>query len=213
MHVEQIEHKNTSGGSRGGSMGSMEPLFWRAAFENTMRKRTMYTTLTLELRTSASRIAITHVCRLLYQEFDARMAYVHVYTMRSTWQPSRQWVKRVSKLNLIHALLPLQLGMAICYQFESAYFPAPRITSYFPASAARSGVTPLILRASNTTMRFSSRSSNFRNFTPRIHQKRSQKVRNPKFSWGGMPQTPLAGTLYALYWLTLRILEPPFSKF
>ena len=35
-----------------------------------------------------------------------------------------------------------------------------------------------------TTTRFSSGSSNFRNFTPRIHQKQSQKVRNPKFSWG-----------------------------
>ena len=45
-----------SGGSRGGSMGSMEPLFLlRAAFENiSMRKRTKYTTLTLELRTLAS---------------------------------------------------------------------------------------------------------------------------------------------------------------
>ena len=43
-----------SGASRGGSVGSMEPLFWRAAFENTVRKRTTYTTLTLELRTSAS---------------------------------------------------------------------------------------------------------------------------------------------------------------
>ena len=40
-------------------MGSMEPLFWRAAFENTMQKRTTYTTLTLELRTSASTVAIT----------------------------------------------------------------------------------------------------------------------------------------------------------
>ena len=50
-------------------MGSMEPLFGRAAFENTMRKRT---TLTLELRTSASTVAITHVCQLLYQEFNAR---------------------------------------------------------------------------------------------------------------------------------------------
>ena len=61
-------------------MGFMEPLFWRAAFENTMRKRTTYTTLTLELRTSlssASTVAITHVYRLLYQKFDAHMAYMH----------------------------------------------------------------------------------------------------------------------------------------
>ena len=33
---------NFSGGSRGGYMGSMEPLFWRAAFENAMRKLTSY---------------------------------------------------------------------------------------------------------------------------------------------------------------------------
>ena len=104
---------DNSGGSRGGSIGSMESLFWRAAFENTMPKRTTYTillyytmhivplyanalwvvqyktltTLTLERRTSASTVAITQVCQLLYQEFDARMAYVHVYTTTSTWQP------------------------------------------------------------------------------------------------------------------------------
>ena len=94
-----------------------------------------------------------------------------------------------------------------------------RITSCFAASVARSGVTPLILRASNTTTRFSSRSSNFCNFIPRIHQKRSQKVRNPNFVcvcvcvcvWGGggaCPQTPLAGALRALiaYW------KPPFQN-
>ena len=65
-----------------------------------------------------------------------------------------------------------------------------------PLHAARSGLTPLILRASNTITRFSSRSSSFCNFTPRIHQKQSQKARNPKFSWGACPQTPLAGALY-----------------
>ena len=37
---------------------------------------TTYTTPTLELRTPASTVAITHMCQLLYQEFNARMAYV-----------------------------------------------------------------------------------------------------------------------------------------
>ena len=46
-----------------------------------------YTTLILELHTSASRIATMHVCQLLYQEFDVRTAYVYTYTARSTWQP------------------------------------------------------------------------------------------------------------------------------
>ena len=51
-------------------MGSMEPLFLRAAFENIMCKCSIYTTLTLELCTSASTVAITHVSQLLHQEFD-----------------------------------------------------------------------------------------------------------------------------------------------
>ena len=40
----------------------------------------------------------------------------------ATWQQ-----QRVNELKLIHALLPLQLRMAICYQYdyESTYFPAP----------------------------------------------------------------------------------------
>ena len=110
----------------------------------------------------------------------------------------------------------------ICCQYESAYFPAPyyffssiifyaekctgytnsltRITSCFAASAGLNGVTSLILRGSNTKIGFSCRSSNFCNFTPRIHQKRSQKVRNPKFSWGrACLQTPLAGTVWYIY--------------
>ena len=66
-----------SGRSREGSMaaaiknrGSTQ---WHA-FENT------YTTLILELRTSASTVATMHVCQLLYQEFYAHMGYVHINT-------------------------------------------------------------------------------------------------------------------------------------
>ena len=87
-----------------------------------------------------------------------------------------------------------------------------QITSCFAASAARGKVTPLILRASNTTTRFSSRWSNFCSFTARIHQKRSQ-IRNPKFSWGACPHIPLAGALCALKSHTgtpfFKILDPP----
>ena len=84
-----------------------------------------------------------------------------------------------------------------------------QITSCFAASAAQSGVTPLILWASNTTARFSSRLTNLCNFTPRIHQKLSQKVRiKSKIcqGWGHAPTTPH-------YMCFNRILEPPFSKF
>ena len=50
--------------------------------------------------------------------------------------------------------------------------------------------TPLIHAGFKNNYRFRSRSSNFCNFTPRLHQKRSQKVRNPNFSLGTCPQTP-----------------------
>ena len=47
---------------------------WKSSFdEKFMRKHSTYSTLTLELRTSASTVAIMHVCQLLYQEFDAHM--------------------------------------------------------------------------------------------------------------------------------------------
>ena len=60
-----------------------------------MRKRSTYTTLTLELRTSASTVAITHVCQLLYQEFDARMGYVHV----KYYQKHVATIETMSKVN------------------------------------------------------------------------------------------------------------------
>ena len=166
----------SSGGSRRGSMGSMEPFFWRAAFENTKYTRTIYTysSLTLELRTSALTVAIPHVCQLLYQEFDVHMAYVHVYTTRSMWQLQRQWAKRPSELKFIHALLPLQLGMAI-YAISKRVLMW--ITTCFAASTARSGVMPLIPLASNTKTRFSSRSSNDYNL-------RRSEI---QVSWGSMP--------------------------
>ena len=120
------------------------------------------------------------------------VSFQKLYTMRKHTTPT---------------LLPPQLGMAICYQYISPHLT--KITSCFAASAGWSGVTPLILWASNTTTRFSSGSSNFCNFTPRLHKKQSQKVRNTKFSWeegggGAFPETPLAGALctYA-YWKTL----------
>ena len=106
-----------------------------------------------------------------------------MYT-RSTWQPrtiSEASVRIIKAYSCIARLLPLQLEMAICYRYKSALiFPVPYadnqlLCSLCNSAAARSGVTPLILRASNT--RFSSRWSNFCTFTPRIHQKQSQ-VRN-----------------------------------
>ena len=52
---------------------------------------------------------------------------------------------------------------------------------------------------------FSSRSPNFCNFTPRLHQKRSQKVRNQKFPGGGGGGGGGTCTLIA-YW------NPPFQN-
>ena len=183
--------KMTSGRSRGCMEGPMEPLFWRAAFKTTMCKCIMYTMLTLELRTSASVSSIW------------RMHGLCAHTM-----------SEASKRKGCHScLLPLQIGMAICYQMRVLIFLRIMwITSCSAALAARNGVRPLIRpRASNTKINFSSRSSIFCNFTPRIHQKWPQKVRNPKFflesiSLQSPPPLPPAGVLSALY------LNPPFHN-
>ena len=53
----------------------------------------------------------------------------------------------------MHALLPLQLGMAISYQCESAYFRAPCTDNKLLCDPKRNH---LIMPASNTTTRFSS---------------------------------------------------------
>ena len=80
-----------------------------------------------------------------------------------------------------------------------------RITSCYAASAAWSGVMPLIpVRALSTTTRFSSKSSSFCNFNQTIHQKRSQKVRNRKIFMGAWlkpppPSRPVMCALIA-YW-------------
>jgi len=104
-----------SGGSRAVSMGSMEPLFWRAAFENIMRKRT---------HTGAThfsfKVAIMHNLNSIISCIDARMTYVHVYTNRSI-----ETMSELKQRFFCYAMHPLQLGMSICYQYESAYFPAP----------------------------------------------------------------------------------------
>ena len=80
---------------------------------------------------------------------------------------------------------------------RALFFPAPYADYQLLCSLCdtKQGHT-LILRAPNTT-RFSSRSSNF---TPRLLQKRSQKVKRPNISWGGgaCPQSPQAGALRAL---------------
>ena len=119
----------------------------------------------------------------------SRIQSVHGLRACIYYQKHVATIETMSELKFILALLPLQLGMAICYQYERIY-----ITSSFAASAAKWSHT-FIPRASNPTTRFSSRLSNL---IPRIHQKRSQEVRNPNFFWGACPQTPLAGALQAL---------------
>ena len=66
-------------------------------------------------------------------------------------------------------------------------FPRLRPTRCFAASAAQSGVTPLIQRASNTTTRFSSRSSNFH---PKNTPETISEGQKSKISWGAMPPDP-----------------------
>ena len=76
-------------------MCSMEPLFLRADFENTMRKRSTYTTLTLELRTSASTVAITHVVSTSV----SRIPRAHGLRARKCYQKHVATIETMSEVN------------------------------------------------------------------------------------------------------------------
>ena len=101
-------------------------------------------------------VAIIHVCQLnnfLYQELDAHYLK-HV-------EPLRQWAKWASK-GFIHALPPLQLGMAICYHYDSAYFSVPYMDNQLLCSLRDSNRSHTFgSTGSKHNHRFSSRSSNF----------------------------------------------------
>ena len=129
-------------GSRGDSMDSMdsmEPLFLKGCiwkyYAQTYQVHYTHTGATHLSFT----VAIAHVCQLnnfLYQEFNTRMAYI---------------AQEVSELKqrFYSCIAPFA---AICYQYESAYFP-----SCFAASVARNRVMSLVLRALKTKVSFRSR--------------------------------------------------------
>ena len=61
------------------------------------------------------------------------MAYVHIYFRKhvatiETMSEASEQIKDYS------CIVPLQLGMAICYQYESTYFPAPYADNHAAAS-------------------------------------------------------------------------------
>ena len=78
-------------------------------------------------------VPITHVCQPnnFSRMTRARPTCTYIYYQKhmatiETMSEAREWIK--VKV-FIHALLPLQLGMVICYQYESAYFPMPYANS------------------------------------------------------------------------------------
>ena len=165
-----------SGGSRGGSMGSMEPLFWRAAFENTMRKYSSYTMLTLELRTSASTAAnysarVSTPVSWIRRAHALRACTYILPEACGSYRDDEQTAKRVRELMHCSLWLLSYRDGARRYAISMRALIFPRPTRITSCSAARNGVTPLILLASNTMTRFSNRSSSFCNFTLRIHCK------------------------------------------
>ena len=93
--------------------------------------------------------------------------------------------------------------MAICYEYA-------RITICYAPSATRSGVTPLILRASpNATIRFRLGRPTFCNFHPKSTPETiSEGQKSLKFSWGGIPPDPPSRHATRFN----RVLEPPFLK-
>ena len=133
----------------------------------------------------------------------SRIRRAHGLHAHKYYQKHVETMETMSELKLMHALLPLQLAMVICNQYENAYFPMLYADNHLLCSLCGLKQSHAFNSASTTT-RFSSMSSSFCNFTPRIHQKQSQRARHPKFSWGSMPPDPPGRP-------TRAILEPPSS--
>ena len=112
-------------------------------------------------------------------------------------------------------------------QCESAYFPAPYANNQLLCSLCGPKRSRTFDSAGFNQNRFSSRSSNFCNFTPQDYTNTLETISNVKKSplpkkkkkififcgvgWGGHAlRPPLADTHYARFnW----IVEPPFSNF
>ena len=97
--------------------------------------------------------------------------------------------------------------------WERLFSCALRDTSCFAAFAGRNGVTPLTQRVSTTKKVLA---VDFLQFHPKNAPEWSQ-VRNPKFSWGGMPPDPPSRRARsALYsrtgTLLFKILDPPLCS-
>ena len=76
----------------------VEPLFWRVAFENIMRKRTTYTTLMLELRTLALTCSSNNA-RPPPVPTQFRVSRIRrSHDLRAHGNHIRQWAKRESEL-------------------------------------------------------------------------------------------------------------------
>ena len=173
-----------SGGSRGGSMGSMEPLFCEGLHSKILYAHTYYEHYphTGAMHFSFT-VAITHVCQLIPVSRIPR-----TQSLRARMSEARERIK--ANILFMHCSLCRQ-RWRYTISIRALIFPLlTQITSCFAASATQNGVTLLIPWASNTTTMFSSKTSNFYNFTPRIHKKQSQ-VGNPKIFWKGvMPPHP-----------------------
>ena len=82
-------------------------------------------------------VAITHVYRLnnfLYQECDVRMDCACTFLLPEAPGNHRD-NERSMRANLY--IVPSQLRMAICYQYESVYFPAPYADNQLLCSLCR----------------------------------------------------------------------------
>ena len=120
----------------------------------------------------------------------------------------------MSELKLIHALLPLQLVMLICYQNESAYFPAPYVDNQLFCSLCGPKQSHAFNSAGfKTTTRFSSIGRpTFCNFTARVHHAEmvSEGQKSKIFVRG--PQTPLLSTFSWFFFVAiLRLKSPPLQ--
>ena len=119
-------------------------------------------------------------------------------------------MKPASELELIHAMLPLQLEMAICYLYESAYFPAP----YADNQLLYSLCDPKRSHAFNSaSFKHNNQVEQWIVQLLQFHPKNTPELISEGQKSKAFPQTPLADALRALKshngTLLFKILDPP----
>ena len=135
---------------------------------------------TLYVQTGAAHLSFTVAITHMYQEFDTREAYVHVYIETISEANERMKAK-------VCIAPSAAIGMVICYLHESTYFPAPYVNNQLLCSLFALKFFSLPAQQVDLVIGHLTFGISPQEYT-RNDLRRSEI---PNFPWWACPQTPL----------------------